>query len=66
MTESNGTRPTSIWLDDETEAILVKLVGQTGMSRSKLIREAIRLMDADPSQAKIRKLVKDLAKAVGT
>ena len=66
MAETNGTRPTSFWLDDETQATLVKLAGQTGMSRSAIVREAIRLMDADPSQAKIRKLVKDLAKAVGT
>lgn len=68
MAETNGipTRPTSFWLDEETQSILIKLSNQTGMSRSAIVREAIRLMDADPSQAKIRKLVKDLSKAVGT
>lgn len=60
------TRPTSFWLDEETQSILIKLSNQTGMSRSAIVREAIRLMDADPTQAKIRKLVRELAKAVGT
>lgn len=67
MTERNGTqRPTSFWLDDDTLATLEKLASKTGMSRSGIMREAVRLMDADPKQAEIRKLVTQLAKAVGT
>ena len=69
MSDENGgraTRPTSFWLDDETRRIMDKISSQTGMSRSAIVREALGLMDADPSNVEIRRLVKELAAATGT
>lgn len=66
MAQDNGsrTRPTSIWLDDETKAIVETLGEELGLNRSELIREAIRRMVADDKTAEIRLLVAELSRAV--
>jgi Arc/MetJ-type ribon-helix-helix transcriptional regulator len=57
-------RPTSIWLTDEEDRILLELATELGMSRSAVIREALRRMRADTDMAEVRRLVAELTKAV--
>ena len=74
MSDQNGDRqkqPTSFWIDVDTRELLTELTEQLGMSRSAVVREAIRLMHADTSdqgarRAEVRRLVKELSRAVGT
>lgn len=61
-----GNQPTSFWLDDATRTIMDDLTSKTGMSRSAVVREAVKLMHSDSSNAEIRRLVKELSRAVGT
>lgn len=63
----NGSRPTSFWLDDETLEILKDLVQKHEISRSHIVREAIRRMagevgDVDVGEA--RRLIHQLEKVV--
>lgn len=62
----NGSRlqPTSLWLDDDTRAILDKLTKELGMNRSEVMREAIRRMVTDEQAAEVRRLVAELGRAV--
>lgn len=57
-------RPTSFWIDDESRAILSKLAAETGLSRSALVREAIKTMDSDKQMGQVRSLVRQLDKVV--
>lgn len=46
-----SVHPTSFYCDDETGALLAKLMDQTGLSRSALLRQAVKEMAAaDPKQ----------------
>lgn len=62
-----GTRPTSFWIDDETFEILKELVEDLGISRSHVVRDAIRRMagktgDVDVTEA--RRLLRQLEKVI--
>lgn len=57
-------QPTSFWLDDETQKTLESLAVDLGISRSAVVRDAIRLMKADPQMDSVRKLVAELGKVV--
>lgn len=57
-------QPTSFWLDAETQAILDGLTDDLGLSRSAVVRNAIRLMKSDPQMDTVRKLVAELGKVV--
>lgn len=58
--------PTSIWLDEETKGLLGQLEKELGLSRSAVIREAVRLMnsDTDHERAEVRRLVSELSRVV--
>lgn len=60
----NGPQPTSFWLDADTREILDSLTQELGMSRSAVVRDAIRLMKADPEMDSVRRLVAELGKVV--
>lgn len=60
----NGKHPTSFWLDDESKNLLSGLVEDLGMTRSAVVREAIKRMATDPQMTEIRRLVHELEKAV--
>lgn len=64
MSAKNGKHPTSFWLDDEAKDLLSSLVEDLGMTRSAVVREAIKRMATDPQMAEIRRLVHELSKAV--
>lgn len=69
MTDDNGkasgsSQPTSFWLDPETRATLDKLVLKLGISRSAIVREAIRSMAEDDAMIDIRLLVGELYRKV--
>ena len=57
-------RPTSFWIDDQSRAILNRLSAETGLSRSALVREAIKTMDSDKQMGQVRSLVRQLDKVV--
>jgi predicted DNA-binding protein len=57
-------RATSFWMDDEAEETLERLTRETGKSRSAIIREAIKTLDADAQMKQVRRLVNDLHKVV--
>ncbi len=57
-------RPTSFWIDDQSRAILSRLSAETGLSRSALVREAIKTMDSDKQMGQVRSLVRQLDKVV--
>ena len=57
-------KPTSFWLDEETIASLTRLGEELGLNRSAVIREAIRRMSADDQDAEVRRLVRELERAV--
>lgn len=56
--------PTSFWIDDETKEILQKLSSETGLSRSAIVREAVKSMHTDKKMSRVRKLVDELHKVV--
>lgn len=59
--------PTSIWLDEPTREILDDLCDQLDMSRSEVMREAIRRMSSNEDHsAEIRRLVAKLSKLVSS
>lgn len=58
------TLPTSFWLDEDTREILDSLTKELGVSRSAVVRDAIRLMKTDPKMSTVRKLVAELSKVV--
>jgi predicted transcriptional regulator len=60
----NKILPTSFWLDVETRALLDALTAELEMSRSAVVREAIRQMGADDKRQEIRRVVRDLEKLV--
>jgi predicted DNA-binding protein len=60
-----GTVPTSFWLDEETRVMLQDLSERMGMTRSGVIRQAIKIMHSDASSTEIRRLIRELAKLVG-
>lgn len=67
MATDNGPvrrHPTSVWFDDETKATLDRLTQELGLSRSKVVREAIRRMVADDKAVEVRRLVAELERAV--
>lgn len=59
-----GTTPTSLWLDANTRQLLDDLSKRMGMTRSGVIREAIKLMHSDTSSIEIRRLVKELSEVI--
>lgn len=59
-----STKPTSLWLDEETRQLLEGLAADAGTSRSQVIREAIRKMADDKHEAEVRRLVAALAREV--
>ena len=61
---AEGTTPTSLWLDADTRKLLDDLTKRMGMTRSGVIREAIKLMHSDKSSVEILRLVKELSKVV--
>lgn len=66
VSDENGrtTRATSFWLDEPTRELLSALVDDLGMNRSAVVREAIRRMATDPQMSEVRRLVRELEKAV--
>lgn len=64
MSSTNSKYPTSFWLDDEAKNLLTALAEDLGMTRSAVVREAIKRMATDPQMAEIRRLVHELEKAV--
>lgn len=62
----SGTKshPTSFWLDEETKATLERLMEERGISRSEVVREALRRMGEDKSRNEIRRLVDELDRIV--
>lgn len=64
VAKDNGkvkSHPTSFWLDDETKAILERLMQEFDISRSEVVRDAIRRMGADDDRNEIRRLVDALS-----
>ena len=61
---TSGSTATSFWLDQEAREILDRLEAELGMNRSAVVREALRRMESDPKQARIRKLVGELSRLV--
>jgi predicted transcriptional regulator len=62
---ANATeRPTSFWIDDESRALLQEISKETGMSRSAVVREAIKGLHGDRRMAKVRRLVNELHQVV--
>lgn len=57
-------RATSFWLDDEARETLKRLGEETGLSRSAIIRQAIRALDSDEQMKQVRQLVDELRKVV--
>ena len=58
------SHPTSFWLDDETKATLERLMEERGISRSEVVREALRRMGQDDNRNEIRRLLEELDKIV--
>ncbi|GIV03647.1 MAG: hypothetical protein KatS3mg015_2477 [Fimbriimonadales bacterium] len=63
MSRKNGY-PTSIWLDEETLEFLDRLRAELGMSRSDIIRFAIRSLEGEDIR-KIMRLLSELAQLIG-
>jgi predicted transcriptional regulator len=64
MSKDNGTKPTSFWLDEDTRRLLSTLVEDLQMTRSAVVREALRKMVVDTDMSEVRRLVRELEKAV--
>mgnify|MGYP003577994997 CR=1 FL=1 len=57
-------KPTSFWLDDETQGALDHLTQELGLNRSAVVREAIRRMVSKDKSTEVRRLVAELERVV--
>jgi predicted DNA-binding protein len=57
-------RPTSFYIDKEADELLVRLCAETGMSRSAIVREAIKSMAENDQMTQVRQLVRELSRVV--
>lgn len=56
--------PTSFYLDDSTRKLLEQLVKELDMTRSAVVREALRRMVSDSNETEVRRLVAELSRVV--
>lgn len=66
LNPSGEVMPTSFYLDDDTRELLNELVLELGISRSAVVRAAIKNMHSGSDTAEIRRLVSKLHKAVAS